>query len=567
MIDITITQDSRRQQKKTGKRKIHFLRILFLSLILSLGAVWFLDGDSFKSAVSFLFNFNKNIVKYETYTVSFGNDFPEEIKQIVTENLSSIKFGDVNRFEFVDDDSDITLTMDGGENSLEVFSKDMIPVGHVYSLVNDISIDSLKNSNVYMIDDTFEIYLESQYGINIEVLDSYDSLVSKLKESDENIGLVDFSDLDFQLKVLSVDDQYYLDNNEGAISLKFFSSTIDDKDQYILDVLGRNIDFEGSVVDDGKLAKVNMAGVVAISRGLITKMNALKSNTYPADVLGEFLADADLTHVSNEASFASNCLAGTGMRFCSKEDHIETLIKSGVDIVELTGNHNNDYGSENNTSSINKYISLNMKYFGGGLNEEDASKILYEEVNGSKMAFVGYNYYDTLYNNYAVLAGEDRAGANSYSEEKLKSDINEAKENADIVIVTFQFQECYCYPSSDVIYPVCYKPLSNPDQKGVFRKAIDLGASIVVGTQAHQPQTYELYGDGVIFYGLGNLYFDQYNWIGTRQGLILTHYFYDGKYIQTKISPIYMDTDLQPELATEEQGDLLMELLKEARDE
>ena len=89
---------------------------------------------------------------------------------------------------------------------------------------------------------------------------------------------------------------------------------------------------------------------------------------------------------------------------------------------------------------------------------------------------------------------------------------------------------------------------------------------IVVGTQAHQPQTYELYGDGVIFYGLGNLYFDQYIWIGTRQGLVLTHYFYEGKHIQTKVVPIYMDKDFVVRLATPEQGALLLKLLKEARD-
>ncbi len=126
------------------------------------------------------------------------------------------------------------------------------------------------------------------------------------------------------------------------------------------------------------------------------------------------------------------------------------------------------------------------------------------------------------------------------------------------MIVDFQFQECYCYPDGDVIYPICYKPLSNPDQKDVFRKAIDLGATIVVGTQAHQPQTYELYGNGVIFYGLGNLYFDQDIWIGTRQGLVLTHYFDNGKYINTKITPIYMDSSLQPDFATEAQGDQLL---------
>jgi poly-gamma-glutamate synthesis protein (capsule biosynthesis protein) len=252
------------------------------------------------------------------------------------------------------------------------------------------------------------------------------------------------------------------------------------------------------------------------------------------------------------------------MVFCSKPEYIETLKKSGVDIVELTGNHNNDFGSEYNKNTIETYTSLGMRYFGGGLNSEDAGKILYEEVNGSIIAFVGYNYYDTILQSLA-LAGTQRAGANSYSEEKLREDIAEAKEKADVVIVTFQFQECWSYPATDVIYPPCYKPVAVPDQEKVFKQAIDFGADIVVGTQAHQPQTYELYGDGIIFYGLGNLYFDQINWIGTRQGLVLSHYFYNGEYIQTKITPILLEGDFIPRLADEEQSGLLMKLLKDAR--
>lgn len=149
----------------------------------------------------------------------------------------------------------------------------------------------------------------------------------------------------------------------------------------------------------------------------------------------------------------------------------------------------------------------------------------------------------------------------------MREDVKQARENADVVIVTFQFQECWSYPPTDVIYPICYKPLSNPDQKAVFRKAADFGADIVIGSQAHQPQTYELYEDSVIFYGTGNLFFDQNLWIGTRQGLIYSHYIYEGRLIQSRITPIYMGRDdLMPRLATEEQGDLLMRLLKEARD-
>ena len=61
----------------------------------------------------------------------------------------------------------------------------------------------------------------------------------------------------------------------------------------------------------------------------------------------------------------------------------------------------------------------------------------------------------------------------------------------------------------------------------------------------------------LFFTVLGNLYFDQDPWIGTRQGIILSHYFYNGEYIQTRMTATYMDSDLQNDFATEDQADLL----------
>jgi len=190
--------------------------------------------------------------------------------------------------------------------------------------------------------------------------------------------------------------------------------------------------------------------------------------------------------------------------------------------------------------------------------------VLYKEVKGNLLAFMGYNWYNTIYPTNA-LAGSSSAGANSYSVEKLTRDIKEAKNKGALAIVTFQFQECYSYPPSDVIYPICYKPLSSPDQKKVFRQAIDLGADIVIGTQAHQPQTYEVYGDGLIFYGLGNLYFDQDEWIGTRQGLILSLYVKNNELVQVKVTPIIVDSTLIPHVADKTDSNLLLNLLKSAR--
>lgn len=560
--NIYITQ-STETRKKASKKPLFRLPLLLFLILLPI-ALWITEGSNFTTALYFLFS-KKDIVVYDTYTLSFDTSISQEYRDSIVENLDKLDFNGKKRFKIKEKGGDIELSREKGKDSKQVSGKDLIPVGHVYSLLNEINEESLSTYSVYVLQSSYKEYLNDEYNLNVSILSSYDDLVKKLFENDNNIGLIDFTDLDSRVKILSVSGKYYLEDTTASIPIRFYASLSSKVDDFVLSVLSKNMDINNSYWNKERLVKVNMGGVVAISRGLAMKIDSSGDNAYPAKEIGSFLTDADLTHVSNEVSFVPNCRSYSGMLFCSRPEYIEVLQKSGIDIVELTGNHNNDYGAQYNKESIEMYKSLGMRYFGGGLNDEDASKILYEEISNTKIAFVGYNYYDTMYRSLA-LAGEDRAGANSYSKEKLKRDIQEAKKNADIVIVTFQFQECYSYPASDVIYPICYKPLSNPDQQAVFKEAIDIGANIVVGTQAHQPQTYELYGNGIIFYGLGNLYFDQSMWIGTRQGLILSHYFYEGKHIQTKIVPIYMDRDLIPRLATQEQGDLLMELLKEARE-
>ena len=86
---------------------------------------------------------------------------------------------------------------------------------------------------------------------------------------------------------------------------------------------------------------------------------------------------------------------------------------------------------------------------------------------------------------------------------------------------------------------------------------------MVVGTSAHQPQTYELYQNKPIYYGLGNLFFDQIYWPDTTRSLILTHYFKNDKLLQTRISPTIYDNTFKPRLldSTETQNFLARLLL------
>ena len=54
------------------------------------------------------------------------------------------------------------------------------------------------------------------------------------------------------------------------------------------------------------------------------------------------------------------------MRFCSDPRYIELLRDVGTDIIELSGNHNLDWGPEAARRSLDMYRKRGWKWFAGG---------------------------------------------------------------------------------------------------------------------------------------------------------------------------------------------------------
>lgn len=379
---------------------------------------------------------------------------------------------------------------------------------------------------------------------------TYDSL-DAITESE--VALIPLAELNYQLKVLWLDDAYYLDSfTSGAL---FREITIDGAGAESLSQLNL-----ATPVSKDSVYKVNMTGVTALTRVMMRKLDSVRDPLYFSELIGEFLADADLTHISNEVSFKEGCVYNNAL-FCSPPEFIETLKNSGVDLVELTGNHNNDVGSEYNTQTINTYEQLGWATVGGGLNSEEAAKPFTVDAKGTKITFLAYNYPDSP--NGGAIAGTNKAGANSFDYEKIESDIQTAKQAGNFVVVDIQYWECYAYPDGYDEFPECDKPIGKQEED--FKKVSDLGADIVIGSSAHQPQTYELYNGKPIYYGLGNLYFEQTSWPGTERGIILTHYFKDGKLLQTKLTPTVYDKSLQTRIMTDTEADYLLTRLHDAR--
>lgn len=62
-------------------------------------------------------------------------------------------------------------------------------------------------------------------------------------------------------------------------------------------------------------------------------------------------------------------------------------------------------------------------------------------------------------------------------------------------------------------------PWPSPLRRQEWRDLIGAGASVVVGNHSHVPSSWEKYGGGVIFYGLGNFCVDPRTWDWHPQGL------------------------------------------------
>jgi poly-gamma-glutamate synthesis protein (capsule biosynthesis protein) len=270
---------------------------------------------------------------------------------------------------------------------------------------------------------------------------------------------------------------------------------------------------------------------------------------YPAQDIRDWLLSADITHISNEVPFALNCPEPNptqeSMRFCSKDEYIQLLEDIGTDVVELTGDHFSDWGTEAMFHTLDMYNQRKWLYYGGGANLADGRKALLLEHNHNKIAFIGCNAKGGSF----AQASDTQPGAALCDMDWMSAEISRLKADGYIVIATFQHLEYYTYTPQ-------------PDQQQDFRQVAQAGAHIVSGSQAHQPQGMEFWNSSFIHYGLGNLFFDQYGLCDAcRQGLIDQHVFYNGRYISTELLPIEFIDYARARPMTAEEANELFETL------
>lgn len=393
--------------------------------------------------------------------------------------------------------------------------------------------------------------------IKVPVTDFYEARQDTGEFQEGEYKMIPLEELDSRQKLLTRGGEYFLDTFRSGATFRIISFKSESFEQEIKPLVDES--FRRDYPEQESTLSFAQTGVTALARGMNKQLVDVGGDAkYFAEGLKDYFEKIDLVHTSNEASFSDRA---TSDNICSDPRFFETLTTIGLDIVELTGNHNQDCGDEAARNSIDLYRENKIEIVGGGKTAEEAREPLAIDRKNNRIKMLAYN----LSTGGATL--DDTPGANQYDEENAKQEIAKAREAGEFVIVDIQYYECSAYASEYEDRTCDFADSSAGDQVGFFRHLIELGANVVVGTSAHQPQTFELYQGGAIYYGLGNLFFDQAWWPGTTRSLVLKHYFYNGKLLQTRIQPTAYGQNLVTELLDQKDSEQFLERLTEAKPE
>ena len=189
---------------------------------------------------------------------------------------------------------------------------------------------------------------------------------------------------------------------------------------------------------------------------------------------------------------------------------------AGFNVVCLSSNHTQDFRELGVLHNLETFKKLGITTYGTGKNIDEARKPAIVEKKGVKIAFLAYcsimRFHDdpatktkpgavpmrvhTWYESVEEFqpATPPRIMSLPYEEDvaAMEKDVRKAKQQADVVIVSFHFGIHYI-PKMMAMY-----------QPKVTHAAIDAGADLILGGHSHNPKAIEVYKGKVCFYSLSN---------------------------------------------------------------
>ena len=227
----------------------------------------------------------------------------------------------------------------------------------------------------------------------------------------------------------------------------------------------------------------------------VGRVEKLVDNGNVRDLFGSLTShilssDLAITNLEAPITKAKIAIKKTGPSLHASERTIEFLKTAGFSLLTLANNHIMDYGSEGLKVTMELASRHGLSVVGAGLSLDAAKEPYIFEKEGIKLAILNF-----AENEWSTTHGS-AAGANPIDPVGNYYQIRDARGEVDkVIVIVHGGHEMHNLPS--------------PRIKKLFRYYIDCGADVVVGHHPHCISGFENYGNGYIFYSIGNFVFDQ----------------------------------------------------------
>lgn len=227
--------------------------------------------------------------------------------------------------------------------------------------------------------------------------------------------------------------------------------------------------------------------------------------------------------------------AGSGGHLRMPVGTAQGLRVVGFSALSLANNHSMDFGEEGLLQTMDALRRVGIPFAGAGANDSEAHKPCFVEKKGVRIGFIAYT---SVYVPLSFPAGPNKPGcavvnattgvefsynlpyqpgslprvltwANPRDKERMVEDVRQAKEQADLVVVSFHWGQTARGNARSLRIPVELSPCFVCEyQEELGRAAVDAGADLVMGHHPHEVQGLEVYKNSLICYSLGNFVFE-----------------------------------------------------------
>lgn len=180
-----------------------------------------------------------------------------------------------------------------------------------------------------------------------------------------------------------------------------------------------------------------------------------------------------------------------GPHVYQSKESVQYLKDVGFNFVSLANNHIYDYGQKGIEETIKELKKYDLEFIGGGATFEEAYKTTIIEKNGLKIGLLAgcENEFGCLYEE------QNRGGYAWLFHESIEDNIRELKSKCDFAVMVVHVGV------EDIEIPI-------KEWRDRYKRLCDVGVDVIIGHHPHVPQGYEKHNNSLIFYSLGNFYFD-----------------------------------------------------------